>query len=221
MSIRNEELLAEIDLAKFKGILIDIDDTLYSYQPNHDRAIRDCYEYCKANETFEESFEVFNTHYRECRDRITNSLIPLSACRSRALAFDLLFTEFNFDFPYKKAIEYEALYWKSFINKIEPHQYIIDFLEKCQSLEKIVCAVTDMQYLFQSMKLEKMNTLGLINFLATSEEAGREKPHIEIFNLALSKMKLKANDVIMIGDSYKKDILGARNAGIESVHLQV
>ena len=78
-----------------------------------------------------------------------------------------------------------------------------------------------MQYLFQSMKLEKMNTLGLINFLATSEEAGREKPHIEIFNLALSKMKLKANDVIMIGDSYKKDILGARNAGIESVHLQV
>ena len=34
-------------------------------------------------------------------------------------------------------------------------------------------------------------------------------------------MKLKPNDVIMIGDSYEKDIIGANNAGIESIHLQV
>ena len=39
--------------------------------------------------------------------------------------------------------------------------------------------------------------------------------------LALYKMKLKPNDVIMIGDSYEKDIIGANNAGIESIHLQV
>ena len=81
--------------------------------------------------------------------------------------------------------------------------------------------MTDMQYLYQSMKIQKMNLTHLIDFLITSEEAGKEKPNIEIFNLALLKMKLKPNDVIMIGDSYKKDIIGAKNAGIESIHLQI
>ena len=33
-------------------------------------------------------------------------------------------------------------------------------------------------------------------------------------------MNLNKNDVIMIGDSYDKDIVGAKNAGIRSLHIQ-
>ena len=221
MFTRNKSLLDKIDLGSFKGILIDIDDTMYTYESNHLNAINECYEHAINDFNIQINFESFNKIYRDSRNKVTESLKPLSSCRSRALAFEKLFTFLDIESPYTHAINYEQLYWEYFLSNIVPHDYIVDFLKKCKFQNKLIAAVTDMQYLYQSMKIQKMNLTHLIDFLITSEEAGKEKPNIEIFNLALLKMKLKPNDVIMIGDSYKKDIIGAKNAGIESIHLQI
>jgi putative hydrolase of the HAD superfamily len=52
--------------------------------------------------------------------------------------------------------------------------------------------------------------------MLSSEEAGIEKPSPVIFGKALSKLNLKAEEVIMIGDNEEKDILGAEAMGIKS-----
>lgn len=52
--------------------------------------------------------------------------------------------------------------------------------------------------------------------LATSEYMYR-KPHKRIFELALEKAGLSAEDVWYIGDQYECDVVGARNAGIMPV----
>lgn len=49
--------------------------------------------------------------------------------------------------------------------------------------------------------------------LSTSEYLFR-KPNKRIFELALEKAELEPEDVWFIGDNYKCDVLGARNAGI-------
>ena len=84
----------------------------------------------------------------------------------------------------------------------------------------ITCAVTDMQATFQVENLRKLKLSKYIDFLATSEEAGAEKPNKRIFNLALQKMQLNKSKVIMIGDSIKKDIKGAESIGIKAIHYQ-
>ena len=84
----------------------------------------------------------------------------------------------------------------------------------------IIAAITDMQFNFQAKKLHSLKLDQFIDFLVTSEEALFEKPHSAIFELAINKMNLNKNDVIMIGDSYDKDIVGAKNAGIRSLHIQ-
>ena len=53
--------------------------------------------------------------------------------------------------------------------------------------------------------------------LVTSEEVGKEKPHPYMFMSALQKVDLKANEVCMIGDNFKKDIKGSASLGIESI----
>lgn len=50
-----------------------------------------------------------------------------------------------------------------------------------------------------------------------SEEVGISKPDPKIFNVLLDRENLKSDDVIMIGDSLKKDIQGAKNAKIKSI----
>ena len=78
-----------------------------------------------------------------------------------------------------------------------------------------------MQAHFQVQKLQKLKVDHLIDYLVTSEEAGKEKPHSEIFLLALAKLDLQINNVIMIGDNQIKDIEGAEKLGIKAYQVNL
>ncbi len=46
------------------------------------------------------------------------------------------------------------------------------------------------------------------------------KPNPAIFELALERLDLSAKDVVMVGDTYDTDILGANRAGIRAIHVE-
>ena len=69
-------------------------------------------------------------------------------------------------------------------------------------------------------RLKKIKFERYIDFLATSEEAGAEKPNKAIFQLALKKMQLTKKKVVMIGDNFKKDIKGAESFGIQAIYFK-
>jgi HAD superfamily hydrolase (TIGR01549 family) len=50
---------------------------------------------------------------------------------------------------------------------------------------------------------------------------GVEKPRPEIFEVALKAMQARADESLYVGDVYSVDYLGARNAGMEAVLLDV
>ena len=58
-----------------------------------------------------------------------------------------------------------------------------------------------------------------LDFVIISHEVGFEKPHPEIFELALNRAGAKASEAIMIGDQYHSDIVGAIRAGIKPLWL--
>ena len=63
---------------------------------------------------------------------------------------------------------------------------------------------------------------GLAPYLDTvtySFEAGAEKPHPKIFRNALARAGASPERVLMVGDSYEADYLGARNVGLHAVLL--
>lgn len=50
--------------------------------------------------------------------------------------------------------------------------------------------------------------------VVTAMEAGDPKPEPAIFRLAAKRAGVQPSDIVMVGDSYERDILGARGAGI-------
>ena len=63
---------------------------------------------------------------------------------------------------------------------------------------------------------------GLAPYLDTvtySFEAGAEKPHPKIFHAALARANVAPERVLMVGDSYEADYLGARNVGFHALLL--
>jgi putative hydrolase of the HAD superfamily len=67
---------------------------------------------------------------------------------------------------------------------------------------------------------EKITVCGLdafVDALVVSEEAGVAKPDPAIFTLALDRLRCRADEAVMIGDSWSADIAGARAAGIRAI----
>jgi HAD superfamily hydrolase (TIGR01662 family) len=61
---------------------------------------------------------------------------------------------------------------------------------------------------------------GLITTTISSAEHGYMKPHRSIFDAALQRAQVRAADAVMVGDSFKADIEGARAAGMRGVLLR-
>jgi putative hydrolase of the HAD superfamily len=58
-----------------------------------------------------------------------------------------------------------------------------------------------------------------VSFILTSAEAGRRKPHPDIFRQALARLGTTPERTVHIGDSMTDDVEGALGAGLAAVHL--
>lgn len=213
----NVSTFSNILLDGLKGVLIDIDDTLYSYDPCHQFALESVF----AHETLGLEKEDFFYRYRQARDSVTMRLNGQGACRSRLFAFLYMIETLKLSSAYVKAYQLDQIYWDKFIEYMEMDDNAFGFLMRCNQNQIPICAVSDMTAHIQIRKLQKLKLTSLINFLVTSEEVGIEKPDALMFRAGLEKLKAEPSQVIMIGDSFKKDVEGACKLGIKAYHIDL
>jgi HAD superfamily hydrolase (TIGR01549 family) len=196
---------------KYKGILLDIDNTLYNYKVAHVFSKNIVLDYCVSE--FSLPKNKINFAYEKARKQVHIELSETAASHNRLLYFQKMLEILNVN-PMKYAIKIYSKYWNSFLNELNPFDEIYVLLEKYKHK---ICLVTDLTANIQYRKIQKLGLEKYCNNLVTSEEAGREKPHPYMFMLALQKLGLRADEVCMIGDNFKKDILGSAALGIESI----
>jgi putative hydrolase of the HAD superfamily len=196
---------------KIKGILLDLDDTLYLYEPNHQRAQEAVFAFVIKKYHLDE--KTVNRSFVDAKHRLKLMLPVVAANHSRILYFQLMFEALGIN-PLPNALHASDLYWNTFVDNMELTEDANEFLER--NCELPICLLTDLTSEIQYKKIEKLGLQNYISQIVTSEESGFEKPHPFMFMLGLSKLKLNANEVIMIGDNFSKDVLGASNLGIQS-----
>jgi HAD superfamily hydrolase (TIGR01549 family) len=209
----------DIDLTGIKGILLDLDDTLYPYEPCHLAAL----EACCANFLFREpssNREQFTDLYQAARKSTGKNLKGLAPSHSRLLYFQKILESYYNRTRFDLSLEFEELYWGTFMKAMALSDEAESFLKKCKDKQIEVCLVTDLTAQIQHRKINKLGIMDSIRFMVTSEEAGIEKPGKKIFEMALEKLSLTMKEVIMIGDSMEKDIAGAQALGIKAYHIK-
>lgn len=90
---------------------------------------------------------------------------------------------------------------------------LVRYLAKKYPLTIISNGFIEVQY----EKIERSGLKDLFAHVVLSEEVGCQKPNPHIFEMALKKNGVEAEDVLMIGDSWSSDIQGAKNAGIDQM----
>lgn len=199
---------------KYRGILLDIDNTLYDYDKTHTKALEALI--VSANKRLYVDKVDLKNAYLKARKQTNNNLYGSASSHNRLLYIQRMLESLNIS-GLSVSLELYEVYWDTFLENIEVYDGVYDFLESVQNTS--ICLLTDLTAHIQHRKIKKLHLDKYADYLVTSEEAGHEKPHPYMFLLALHKMGLKNNEVCMIGDSYKKDILGASQLDISSYCL--
>lgn len=198
----------------YKGVLLDLDNTLYDYDTPHESALTD---------TLEKFAKKFGLPYADVAilfdraKKMNHRQLALTAASHHRLFYFQKMLELIGAFDIAYCLELDAYYWRLFMERIKPEPYVMDFLKEMHVPK---CIITDFTAEAQYKKLIKLEMDPWIDHLVTSEEAGVEKPHPFIYTLALNKLGLKPEECLMIGDSYKKDCVGAQAMGIDSIYYK-
>jgi putative hydrolase of the HAD superfamily len=204
--------ITEIPLEQVKGVLLDFDNTCYEYAPCHEKALHVAYSL--YNEMYILSYEDFVTLYKKAQVVVKKRVGHQGAGHSRLLYFQHMVEIKGGRTDTEKIESLEKAYWDAFILEMKPKKEVLEFLAICKKRGVKVCIVTDLTSTVQFRKIRALGISEFIDFVVTSEEAGKDKPDPNIFLLALEKLGLLAEEVIMIGDDKNKDIDGAQNLNI-------
>lgn len=186
-----------------KAVFLDLDNTLYAYEPCHKAGLKAAFRHYSRLEPL--SWRRFLTAYLEARRVIHKRLRGQAASHSRLLYFKTLLDMRFGAIKAGQAVELEAVYWKAFLRRMRLYTWVKPFLRHCRRQGKKVLLVTNLTTAIQLQKIQKFGLAGLFDSLVTSEEAGREKPAALIFKLALRKAGCPARDVLTVGDDPAAD----------------
>lgn len=117
------------------------------------------------------------------------------------------------------AQEYAALYMKLHNERIRPMDGAVEALDAMNELGLRLAVVTNGIADTQREKLERFGLTERFEHVFIDTEIGYSKPDSRIFEYALDKMQLRAEDVWMIGDNIRWDVGGPQQIGITGVWI--
>tara|TARA_Y200000002_G_scaffold182699_1_gene150738 strand:+ start:5652 stop:7313 length:1662 start_codon:yes stop_codon:yes gene_type:complete len=194
----------------FKYAFFDLDNTLYNYTECHNKALFFILEGIsdKLNISIDEIQDKYDLISRSLKYELQGT----ASCHNKGIYIKQLLEEYNMNL--ELSVLYEKSYWVKFYENLKCYDGVYDFIKWLKSNMIGIVILTDYETEHQIQKLKHMNLLPYIDKVITSEEVGKEKPSKQMFLTALHKVSAKPEEVIMIGDNYEKDILGARNMNI-------
>lgn len=195
-----------------KTIIFDIDETIYSYTGCHAKGLHKIDTYCQERFGFEPG--TVKTWWKIIFHEITERLGFDNVCTHDTMLRIQTILERNGvnPLPYARAIH--NMYWDTVVGEMVPFDGVIALMKQAKEKGLRIGVATDLLAEIQFRKLEKLGVIDYIDFIVTSEEAGCEKPHRGIFDYCLEKAGCKAEECLMIGDNWAKDIAGAMDMGM-------
>ena len=79
--------------------------------------------------------------------------------------------------------------------------------------------ISDIDNDFQEFQFKVFGISEMFDSITTSEEVQIYKPKEKIFQVALNKAGCQGKESIIVGDSYKKDIVGGKNMGMTTIWI--
>ena len=195
-----------------KGLLVDLDDTLYDYVPAHHAGLDAVLPLISASMVIapEEIKRALDAAKADVKARLGAT----GSSHSRLLYFAELVHRVGRVDRLGDVRTWERAYWNGFLSRATLREGARELFASFRARGGKIAIVTDLTLEVQLWKLERFDLLSCIDALCASEEVREDKPHAALFELAIARLSLPRSACVMVGDSKKKDGAGAHALGI-------
>jgi len=199
-------------------IIFDVDDTLYdqalSFHETFKHLINDTYSYDQMDRIYRASRKHSETLFDQSeRGEIT--VLDWQVGR-----YKLALQDFGIDINDDLALEFHDQY-KRAQGKISLFPEVETLLDFLKTKDVTLAILTNGEVAHQSMKIDQLQLEKWIPKENTfiSGAYGIAKPNPEIFHIIEDKLPTTPESTIYVGDSFEKDIVGAKQVGWQAVWM--
>lgn len=209
-----------MNATEIKGIIFDYGGTLDTAGDHWSEVIWDAYQ--KANIAVDKPS--FRVAYVEAERELARTLHILPEHDFH----DLLLIKMRLELQYlaeeskfppaqieMKAAELAKLCYQAAKSQVEKAIPVLEDISKRYPLVLVSNFYGNIETVLQDFGLKKF-----FPEIIESAVVGVRKPDPEIFNLGVKKLGLKPEEVLVVGDSYKKDILPAEKLGCKTIWIK-
>lgn len=199
-----------------KDIFFDLDHTLWDFEKNSGETLHELHNELELNShtkdahNFIEKYQEINHYYWKLyRDG------KIEKAKLRVIRFQETLEHFGINDD-KLAERMGEEYLKRCPQKRHLFPDAIEVLEHLSKNYKLHI-ITNGFLEVQHIKTRQSGIHDFFDLILCSEEVGVNKPHPDIFHFAMKSTNAKAEESVMIGDTYEADILGAKSVGMKTI----
>lgn len=206
-------------MKKYSDIFFDLDNTLWDFDRNSAEVLHELFHRYDLASIGVPSFELFFDKYKNRNEMMWEQyrLGKIDKVTLRDKRFSLTFWDLGLDeelVPKELSDEYIRISpTKSYLF---PHAHeVLEELKKKYVLHIITNGFEEAQHI----KLKAADLTKYFSNIIISEHTGFRKPDVRIFHYASANAGAESQDCLMIGDGLVVDILGAKEAGWDTVYF--
>ena len=202
------------DVKKYKAVLWDLDDTLYSRRASAEKVFPGMLKehlYPSASEDFlKEAAAYMMTQVKR------NTMIHEDM-------FQALIAKYPPELPYDRSscVDHYYLHFPEFVEPFPETFGILDQLRSAGIKTGIITNIPNHRVAPQWAKIRALGLPEKMDVIIVSGELGIHKPDVRIFEHAANALGVKPEECVFVGDDPDTDIPGALAAGMETVWLDV
>lgn len=213
----------ELSLCRYDAVLFDMGYTLAYFEPTQERIVQEVLRALGAERSVAEIGAAVRSVWGEYFSEAATADFPATEEFNDQVEADLnrrLLAELGVaaDETAQRTYAREIESWFSRPGVMRPYPDVVDVLARLRALGYRLGIVSNWSWNLR----QRVAQVGLTDFFEliwASAYAGCNKPHPGIFRQALEQMALSPERALYVGDSYRHDVVGARNAGLSPVLL--
>jgi putative hydrolase of the HAD superfamily len=184
-------------------IAIDLDNTMYVYNPCHEAGMT------AVSAELKNRLDLSETQwlhaYDSSRQNVKARLGKIASSHSRLAYFKGMLENLGIPTQLELALQLEALYWGSFIRNMRKADNLDQFLAVAREKGIPVVVVTDLTTGIQIKKIHTLGIADMISGLVSSEDVGADKPDATFKDYINQQLRLDGHHWWVVGDDISKD----------------
>lgn len=196
----------------YKIIIFDIDETLLDFKKAEKESFYQVLgEY--GLEKTEKNFLLYKDINKKLWDKVEKLLIEPKDIKYKR--FEVFLGKIGEKIDY---IEFTKKYMDILSRKSYVYEGVEGLMESLHKNYKLIAITNGIKEVHRK-RIENSSIGKYFHKIIVSDEVGYSKPSKEIFQIALEGEKVENKKILIVGDSYKSDIVGGINFGIDTFFI--